>query len=205
MELIDLTHLFTSHMPVYPGDSVPQIIPVAYLDQQGYNDHQITTSMHVGTHMDGPLHMIKDGKRLSDISPEKFFGRGVLIDVRGQNRITADLLNGVSFQRGDAVLVLTDCSRQYGTSEYFASFPPVTEDFAQRLIDAQVHMLGLDSASPDAPPFVVHKLLLQQEILIIENLTNLEKLIDIQEFEVIALPAKFETDGAPVRVVARTK
>ncbi len=64
-------------------------------------------------------------------------------------------------------------------------------------------MVGFDSPSPDRTPFVIHKLLLGQEILILENLCNLEKLLGVTGFEVVALPAKFRSDSAPVRVVAR--
>jgi kynurenine formamidase len=49
----------------------------------------------------------------------------------------------------------------------------------------------------------VHKILLGANILIVENLTNLQALLAVSEFEVIALPPKFEADAGPVRAVAR--
>lgn len=48
-----------------------------------------------------------------------------------------------------------------------------------------------------------HKTLLGNGILIMENLVNLEKLLDIPSFEVIALPMKLQADAAWVRVVVR--
>lgn len=42
----------------------------------------------------------------------------------------------------------------------------------------------------------------QNDILIIENLTRLEQLVGVQNFEVIALPLKLATDSALARVVA---
>ena len=66
-------------------------------------------------------------------------------------------------------------------------------------------LVGMDTPSPDAPPFPVHKIFLGSEILIIENLTNLESLVDLKNFTVAALPAKFHADAAPVRVVAMVK
>ncbi|RLD82941.1 MAG: cyclase family protein, partial [Bacteroidetes bacterium] len=41
------------------------------------------------------------------------------------------------------------------------------------------------------------------DILIIENLTNLSELLSYPDFNIIALPAKFEAAGAPVRVIAQ--
>lgn len=63
MKIIDLTHSFTDKMPVYPGDPEPSLNKVADLNKEGYNDHLLKTVMHIGTHMDAPLHMIKNGKK----------------------------------------------------------------------------------------------------------------------------------------------
>jgi len=60
----------------------------------------------------------------------------------------------------------------------------------------------MDSPSPDNYPFSVHKILLSNDVLIIEMLTNLDKLIGVSEFNVIALPPKFDTAGSFTRVVA---
>ena len=43
--------------------------------------------------------------------------------------------------------------------------------------------------------------MLGNEILIIENLTDLEKLIGEKDFDVIALPAKINAEAASVRVM----
>ncbi len=205
MHSIDLTHLFTENMPMYPGDPKPTITQTAELEKHGYNDFQVTTGMHVGTHIDAPLHMLENGKRLSEIPVEKFFGNGRLIDARGKSSMDASLLQHHSIERGDIVFIFTGWSAKFGQSDYYEKFPEVEEEFARRLIDGGVAILGMDTPSPDRPPFYVHKLLFQHDILIIENLTNLEALLNIPAFEVIALPAKFHTEAAPVRVVARVK
>ncbi|MEK7557141.1 MAG: cyclase family protein, partial [Patescibacteria group bacterium] len=80
MKYIDLTHTFVDNMPVYPGDPVAEVKQIADIKKEGYTDHRITTGMHVGTHMDAPMHMIEGGKALSDMPVENFFGRGYLID-----------------------------------------------------------------------------------------------------------------------------
>ena len=67
MKYIDLTHTFNQNMPVYPGDTPPEFSQTDFFDQQGYNCFQIKTGMHVGTHMDAPLHMLKDGNGFRSI------------------------------------------------------------------------------------------------------------------------------------------
>jgi kynurenine formamidase len=203
MKFIDLTHTFSSNMPVYPGDPRPELQKIADLETHGYNDHQIKTAMHVGTHIDAPLHMVKNGKLLSEFPVEQFFSTGCLVDARNKPIISAELLQDLIIERGDMVLVLTGFSKYFGQDSYYEKYPEMSEDFARKLIDLGVTMVGFDMPSPDRPPFAIHKLLLGKEILIIENLTNLEALVGYKILEIVALPAKFETDAAPARVVAR--
>lgn len=66
-------------------------------------------------------------------------------------------------------------------------------------------MVGTDTPSPDKSPYLIHKILLKGDVLIIENLTNLESLLSHSEFEVIALPIRFEAEASPIRVVAKVK
>ena len=202
MKYIDLTHTFKQKMPVYPGDPEPVIKQIAFFDKNGYNDFQITTGMHVGTHMDAPLHMIQNGKKLSEYSADHFFGKGHLIDARGKS-INASLLEGKQIVKGDIVLIMTGFSGKFGTPEYYESYPEISDAFASKMVEFGVSIVGIDTPSPDHPPFAIHKLLLKNDILIIENLTNLENLLEHAQFTVVALPVKFYSEAAPVRVVAQ--
>jgi kynurenine formamidase len=204
MKLVDLTHTFGAVMPVYPGDPVPELRQFAFLGKEGYVDHEVRTGMHVGTHMDAPGHMLAGGKFLSEFPPEKFIGRGRLIDARGKTAIGEELLlDTTPMEKGDIVFVLTGFSERFGQKAYFESYPEISEAFAKRICDAGVKILGMDTPSPDRSPFPVHQLLLSHEVLIIENLTNLAALVGVPLFEVTALPVKFHADAAPVRVIAK--
>jgi kynurenine formamidase len=204
MGLIDLTHTFDADMPVYPGDPVPQFTQTARFEIEGYCAYCLRTGMHTGTHMDAPLHMLSGGDFVCDVPIEKFVGRGRLIDARGRESVTDDLLNTADLTRGDIVLVLTGWYKRFRDPDYFESFPDITPAFAERLVSAGVSIMALDTPSPDRAPYPVHKILLANNVLIIENLTALEALVGIGEFEVIALPSKFRCEAAPVRVIART-
>ena len=203
MKLIDLTHTFDKNMPVYPGDPEPKLEQITSLEKDGYNDSLITSVMHVGTHMDAPFHMINKGKTMDQMPVESFFGKGVLIDARGQKKIEASLLDGKEISEGSIVLLYTGYGEKYRTKDYFKNIPQVTEEFAHEMVKSKVKIVGMDILGPDEPPFPTHKILLGKEILIIENLVNLDKLLDVSSFEIIALPMKLQADAAPVRVVAR--
>ncbi len=204
MPLLDLTYTFTAQMPVYPGDPAAELTQTSFIATAGYNDFQIKTGMHVGTHMDAPLHMIQNGKRLSAYAPERFFGRGHLLDARAK-AITPDLLKGISISHGDFVFIYTGFAEKFGSSEYFNDYPEITPAFAQAMVSLGVGIVGMDTPSPDRTPFEIHKILLGNDILIIENLANLNKLLGHKTFTVTALPAKFDTEAAPVRVIAETE
>lgn len=203
MRLIDLTHTFTADMPVYPGDPIPELTQIADLQADGYINHRLTTGMHVGTHVDAPLHILAGGKRVSDIAPDRFAGPGRLIDARGASLVTADILERSGAGKDDIVLVMTGFSKRYREAGYHEDYPEIGEEFARRVVELGVKMIGLDTPSPDRSPYTVHKLLLGAGIPIIENLTNLEALLGVGEFEVFAFPIKLATDAAPTRVIAR--
>lgn len=202
MKLIDLTHTFDHNMPAYPGDRKSEVTRVAVLNEDGYTAYQIRTGMHIGTHMDAPLHMIDGGKSISDMPVESFFGQGRLIDARGRSKITPDILNNVDIEKGDIALIMTGLDRIFHKPAYYTSHPEVSIEFAEKIAGLGVKIMGLDCPSPDRPPFEVHKVLLRNDILILENLTNLRSLLNVEQFEIIAIPAKFNLDGAPVRVIA---
>jgi kynurenine formamidase len=205
MQPIDLTHRFTQDMPVYPGDPSARLEQIAHLGRDDYNMYRLCSGMHVGTHMDAPLHMVADGKFICDVPVTRFFGRGRLIDARDHRIIAPNLLQGADIIAGDIVLVLTGWYHRFGDNTYYADFPELSHDFARQLAKIGVSIVGLDTPSPDRPPFVVHKILLSAEVLIIENLTNLEALLGIGEFDVVALPANLECEAAPIRVIAQPR
>lgn len=202
MEIVDLTHTFTDNMPVFPGDPPATLKQVTNIDEHGYTDHEIKSFMHVGTHMDAPLHMIQGGKKIDEIQPERFIGKGVIIDARNKNIIDSSVLQNLSIEPGSIILIYTGFGEKFGNPQYDNNQPTISEDFAVKAVELQAKIVGMDILGPDQPPFLTHKKLLSNDVLIIENLANLDHLLGVTEFEVIALPMKLQADAAPVRVIA---
>src|SRR3954468_20580827 len=105
MRLIDLSHAFAEPMPVFPGDPPPRLRPTGELE--GAPMFELTTGMHVGTHIDAPLHVFPEGASIAEIPAERLMGPGVLIDARGVERIGAALLEGVELRASAVVVVWT--------------------------------------------------------------------------------------------------
>jgi len=199
---IDLSVLLDEHTPVYPGDPKTAIRSAGELGKDGYCDHYVSVGTHVGTHIDAPAHMLEGGRGLHEFPVERFVGRGVC--VRTGSDMNIESFKDAEIQEGDIVLVHTGMDAQYHDASYFDTYPVLTEEIAEYLIEKKVSAVGLDMCSPDRSPFAVHKLLLGNDILIIENLRNLEALQG-KEFIVYAFPIKLALDGAPARVVAEIR
>lgn len=201
MTIIDLSVLVNQQTPVYPGDPKVKISPAGQLSKDGFVDHIISMGTHAGTHIDAPMHMIENGKSLNQLDMSKFIGRGVYVDC--SNGIELDGLLKANIKPGDIVLLNTGMSDHFFESVYYDNYLVMSEEVANYLIEREIKMVGLDTGSADnVEGFPIHKLLLGNDILIIENLTNLAELAG-KDFTVYALPIKLGLDGAPARVIAQ--
>lgn len=198
--ILDLSMSIDGNTPVYPGDPQQVIEQLATIEKNGWNEKRITFNSHFSTHIDAPAHMLENGKTLTDYPIQKFIGTAVAIDVQGQREIAQDLKE---VREGDIVFFITGHSKN--SKNYFENNPVITEETAKMLIQKKVSIIGLDSFTPDNEPFPVHKMLLKEDILIVENLINLEQLSSTR-FECHIMPLKIQgADGAPCRVVAITQ
>jgi arylformamidase len=203
MQLIDLSHPIIESMPVYPGDPSTKIASGNHIQENGYEDHYLCIGTHAGTHIDAPSHMILYGKTLNQFPLEKFTGRGVYVPVQNK-RFDLSAIAAIAIRENDIVLFHTGMNERYNKSDYFEEYPALPEELVKYLIVKKVKMVGVDTCSVDHNEFTSHRLLLQQDILILENLTNLASLIN-KQFSVSAFPINVQLDGSPVRVVAEIK
>ncbi|OGG72198.1 hypothetical protein A3E65_00340 [Candidatus Kaiserbacteria bacterium RIFCSPHIGHO2_12_FULL_56_13] len=197
--LVDLSVALNEKTPIYPGDPKTKIKISAVLEKDGYHDHYVSVGTHVGTHMDAPSHMIAGGKNLDEFPIESFSGRGVYIQT-GKNFDSGEIKK-VPMNAGDIVLFHTGMSDVYHDKSYYDEYPAIPEEVANYLVEKKVKIVGVDMCSVDHEPFPIHRILLGNDILIIENLTNLGVLAG-KESTIYAFPIKLQIDGAPVRVVA---
>jgi kynurenine formamidase len=203
-ELIDLKHIIEYDMPVYPGEIKTTLFQTKYLSVNKHNNHRLDISMHTGTHIDSPMHLTESNTYISELPLESFISKGCILDVRNQPIIQMKEEYEALVEENSIVLLYTGADKLYGKMEYYNEHPLIGIDLCKFLIKKKIKMLGIDMPSPDKYPFEIHKLLLENDVYIIENLTNLDKLLGNKNFEIIAFPLKIKADGSMARVIARS-
>jgi len=196
MEIFDLTMSIDERTPTFPGDPKQEIKQIATIGENGWNEKKLTFNSHFSTHIDAPFHMLENGKKLTDFPIETFIGDAIVIEIK--NGIEPNLDD---VKAGDIVFFLTGQTKKAYSDNFFKDNLVITKETAQKLINKKVKIVGIDSFSPDNEPFEVHKMFFKNEILIVENLVNLEKL-NGKRFKCYIFPLKIQdADGAPCRVV----
>ena len=208
MTVIDLTHTIREDMPVYPGTEQPRLTTACTVSQCGYRETLLHMYSHTGTHMDAPAHLYPTGKTLDVLPITQFSGTAVVIhcsELQAGERIAMHHLRKQweAAERAEFILFHTGWSRYWGQAAYYGDYPYITHQVADWLLKTGKKGIGLDTIGLDPiadETLTLHrKLLADDRMVIIENLTNLEQVGDGVVF-FCALPLKqADADGAPIR------
>jgi arylformamidase len=197
--------------PVYEGDATMKF---EFLYDMRKGD-AMTLSVyslgaHSGTHIDAPMHFVRDGASIDRVSLERLIGPGRVIDIPdGVQAIDAAELNRHQWRGAERVIFRTRSSlRGWMKSPIFhRDFAYIAPAAAQLLADAGVRLVGIDYLSSEqfgAPAPRTHQILLGKGIPIVEGLM-LEG-VDAGDYDVIVLPMKVAGhEGAPARAVLRKR
>lgn len=216
VELFDGMISYTSHPPIVIreestfANSGHRYQPPC----EGFESRFLEMSDHSGTHIDAPIHFIREGQTVSEMDLSQCMGRAVLLDVSDfkakDEPVSIDMLNRAEQQQHivvesqDIVLIRTR-KGQWGDATFFeeAAFAPET---GQWFVDKQIKAVGLDLANIDINDNMnrdVHMKILKLPIYIVENLTNLDQLPLNKKFHFQAVPLKLKNATAsPVRALA---
>ncbi|MEL7566891.1 MAG: cyclase family protein [Dehalobacterium sp.] len=213
-EYIDLSRVLTPGVGEIPGHPATKIEEFQTHVTHDRTNAQLAYSIHCGTHVDCPYHFFSHGDRIDELSPDRFIGQGVLVDLKDKvnpgeaisrekiinNSQIPSLTDGQLAQ--SIVLINSGWGLKYQEKDYYKCNPYLSEEAAKFFAEKKVKAVGLDFPPDGKQGAIVHRTLLEAKVLIIENLTNLDALKDV-EFQVFALPIKiFQQSGGPARVIA---
>jgi len=211
MKVIDLTHVISEDMPVYPGTEGPVLAPANTYEKDGFKETLMTMYTHTGTHMDPPAHLFPGRTTLDQFPAKQFVGRALVIDCTGLKdgeRVPLSSITryGCKAEEADFLLFRFGWDKYWGTSAYFGNYPYLSDEAVDFLISTRKKGVGLDVIGidpiADANLTIHRKLFQENEIVVIENLTNLG-LVGDDLFWFMALPLKhIDADGSPIRAIA---
>ncbi|KAL8581941.1 hypothetical protein ACOMHN_027923 [Nucella lapillus] len=191
-------------------------------------NNQFDLAEHTGTHMDAPVHFTENAWQVHQIPAERLVGEGVVIDVKDKVKSNPEYTASVDDLKAweslhglipdNAILMINtgwgsrypDWKNIFNTEDLTNltsfRFPGLAPEAATWLVEKRVVLaVGIDTPSPEtinkgqAP---VHKTLLKNNVLILENVANLDRLPPKGTTIVLGVMNIYEGSGAPMRLLA---
>ena len=215
MEIIDLSISLEDGMLTYPTSSHHRFESsiLGRLAIEGRETRKFTMGSHCGTHVDAMRHFIDGGVTADELPLDSLVGPAELINLSPMGAGTLievdDLVDQLP-EKVDRVVIRTDWSQHWGTSQYYSNWPSLSGSCTELLIERGIKLLGIDFPSPDLASYghdcsidsPNHKKLFEKNVVLVEYLNNL-KLLRSGGIFLMVLPLKLiGFDGAPARVAA---
>jgi len=207
--LIDLSIPLAATTPPWPGDT-PFSCGWSCRREAGesVNLGSVTTSLHVGTHADAPLHVESDWAGSEAVDPSAFLGSARLAALSDghptDTSIDPDTLASL-FGESPPPRLLLRTGRSVATGTFPEDWPALSEAGARWLRERGVVLWGVDAPSVDrrhSKTLPVHHTLLGTGAFVLENLDL--RPIEPGDWELVALPLRvIGADAAPVRAMVR--
>lgn len=201
---IDISQPLQNGHAQWPGDT-PFDYEVALTKEAtgSVNIGKLTTSTHMGTHIDAPFHFDNEGQTVEQLPLDVYIGKARVIEVDGARQIGKKEMAAVDLQGVERVLLKT--RKRADLTVFPADFMTLKAEVAPYLQAQGVRLIGVDVPSVDAETsktLDAHHALHAQGIYILENIVLDE--VEEGDYELIALPLKLVgADASPVRAVIR--
>jgi len=204
-KIYDISVSLGGEAVVYPGDPPYSRMLFQRFGLDNCESSSIRMSVHCGSHVDFPAHILPGGDRIEAFAAESFVLPAVVLDMTGRSRINGAALEGAGLRPGDAALFKTDNSVSGKSLDprHFEEFSCLAQDCAYRLRAMGVRLAGMDACSiesADNPEYPVHNILLSSGILILEGLNLAEP--PPGRYLLVCAPLKIAgAEGSPVRAI----
>lgn len=201
---IDISQALNNNLAHWPEDEPFRYeTPVTKEKSGSVNIGRITTSTHIGTHVDAPFHFLNDGKRILDLDIERYIGPCKVIDLSDFDEINESAIKTKGISHVERLLIKTSLPNK--PDRFPEEVSPITADGAAYMQSIGVKLAGVDTPSVDkvsSKDLAGHHALYNYDIYILENVM-LDQ-VEEGDYELIALPLALEEgDGSPVRAVIK--
>jgi arylformamidase len=218
---IDISIPFRHKMLHFPDGPAPTVIR---LRDHNRGDNTTTSDLHcvthTGTHIDAPLHFIRNGNTIDKMPLDTTIGLARVIEIRDPESIKIEELADYNIQKGERILFKTlNSSRVYNSNEFSFKFVYIVPEAAEYLVERGIRLIGFDyiviavwETEKDYPSNAeyldksgihrVHRTFLKNNVYILEGI-NLSG-VKAGQYELIALPIRLENgDAGLTRAILR--
>jgi len=182
------------------AEKKPILEVVSDFDYAAAYETKLTMNLHTGTHMDFPLHMIKDGQNSDHLDLNKLITVVKVFDLSHLTEsIQVEDIKDFNIKTNDFVLFKTRNSYE---DTFNNKFVYLGESAASFLANQHIKGVGVDGlgVERDQAGHPTHKLLFNANAIIIEGL----RLKDIQQgiYMMYALPIKIKgVEALPLSII----
>ncbi|MFP4286132.1 MAG: cyclase family protein [Candidatus Izemoplasmataceae bacterium] len=198
----DISMTIEPSMMVYKNKEAkkPIIKQVAAFEKEGVYESELNFNLHTGTHIDFPLHTIKDGDTSDALDLMNLIGEAKVIDLTHLDQvIDVNALKEYAINEDDFILFKTKNSLK---ETFDFDFVYLNHEAALYLKDKQVRGVGIDALGIERNQanHPTHNTLLGSGIIILEGI----RLKAVKEgiYNLICLPLKIaNVEALPVRAI----
>lgn len=205
MKIYDISMRLSEDMLRWTGAPPPEFSLHRSFEQGHTSRSSIwSISMHAGTHIDAPAHIIWGGFNVDAYALEPFIGWVTVVDLTHvQGEIQASHLRAVLPPNASRVLLKTSNSVLQQTPNFSTDYVALSPEGATFLVEQKVVLVGIDYLGiepyTNLPHCPTHEILLKAGIPIVEGLA----LVDIQpgNYVLCCLPLKIDAEASITRAV----
>ncbi len=204
---MDISVPLYNGMVCWPGDNGFHVERVVDIKKGApCNVSVVTMGTHTGTHIDPPLHFLKNGKSLDKMPLEAVMGPARIIEIKDGKSIKSSELLQHKIKKGERILFKTlNSVKGWKTNRFLKEYVYISKEAAGFLAESGVMTVGIDYLSVggfEIESKETHQALLKAGIWIIEGLNLLG--VKPGRYELACLPLKImDGDGAPARAVLK--
>lgn len=201
---LDITLSIDGRLVVYPGDPIPRVHRLSSIAEGAtLTASSLEIGCHVGTHVDAPLHFLRDGASLDKLSLDHFHGPAHVVDMGERDAITAEDVATVRVPAGTHILFKTKNSQLLKQRSFRKDYCYVTPEAAEVLLALEPLSIGIDYYSLDPPEggsFPSHLVLARRGLPVFVCLDLGE--VEPGEYRLSAFPLKVPgLEASPVRAL----
>lgn len=206
MKIYDISLTISKDLPVWQGDERISLERVKRIEEgANSNVSVLKCGVHIGTHVDAPVHFISGEKGIEHLSLDVLIGPARVVQLPETcDLITAEVLESLGVLLPERMLLKTRNSEFWrkGLTEFRPDYVGISPDGAQYLVDKGARLVGVDylSVAPFKKTRPTHEIFLKAGVILLEGANLCE--VAPGDYQLICLPIKLGgSDGAPARAV----